>query len=381
MRGTFFLSEFELASCTKTMAKRMQEQERRKDRGKVKADDELGLTYLDKFFHCEQSDCVEKPGQHLVEEWSSTGKFVATEGGQEHLNFSEDSTSTRRLVASGNSEIEGKDEIWQDHLQTSKDGSPHLEKVFSIVRQRYGLSPRDEMKGLDVNAAIWRILCLTLFKLQNILAQTFRRIWDLPRINPRNHSNSCFKWLRSWSLTKLKSLELQRSIGGSLCGERRLCWLTELFSLKLQKTYVLSDSVLCLGGISDEPVGSWESRTTRFLETRYLKDVDRIEWEPMEFEAKNFEGFTTLGSPHEIQKTMTKSKCEPEQFQGRIIFISIYNDIDWGKTRKQRKLYCECSQSYWVCSKIHARTLVISGAWIGEDMVRNPSPQARWRMG
>ena len=31
-----------------------------------------------------------------------------------------------------------------------------------------------------------------------------------------------------------------------------------------------------------------------------------------------------------------------------------------GETRKQRKLYCECSQSYWVCSKIHARTLVVS---------------------
>ena len=27
-------------------------------------------------------------------------------------------------------------------------------------------------------------------------------------------------------------------------------------------------------------------------------------------------------------------------------------------------MYCECSQSYRVCSKIHARTLVVSRAWI-----------------
>ena len=38
-----------------------------------------------------------------------------------------------------------------------------MEKAFSIVRQRHGLSPRDEMKDLDVNAAIWIIfLSVTL---------------------------------------------------------------------------------------------------------------------------------------------------------------------------------------------------------------------------
>ena len=31
------------------------------------------------------------------------------------------------------------------------------EKVFSIVRQRYGRSPTDQMKDLDVNTAIWGI--------------------------------------------------------------------------------------------------------------------------------------------------------------------------------------------------------------------------------
>ena len=28
---------------------------------------------------------------------------------------------------------------------------------------------------------------------------------------------------------------------------------------------------------------------------------------------------------------MTKSKCEPEQFKGKIIFMPMYNDIDWTK--------------------------------------------------
>ena len=62
----------------------------------------------------------------------------------------------------------------------------------------------------------------------------------------------------------------------------------------LAKTYVFCDSVLCLGGIRDEPVEAWGSRIKWFWETRYLKDLDRIDGEPMEFEWKHFPGLTTL---------------------------------------------------------------------------------------
>ena len=69
------------------------------------------------------------------------------------------------------------------------------------------------------------------------------------------------------------------------------------------------------GRFSDEPVKARESKINWFLETRYLKDLDRIDGEPMEFEWTNFPGFTTLGILAEIQKMMVESKCEPEQFQ------------------------------------------------------------------
>ena len=74
-----------------------------------------------------------------------------------------------------------------------------------------------------------------------------------------------------------------------------------------------------------------ESRINWFLETGYLKDLDRIDGEPVELEWKNFQGFTTLGILDAIQKMMTEFKCELEHFQGRIIFMSMYNDIVWRK--------------------------------------------------
>ena len=60
--------------------------------------------------------------------------------------------------------------------------------------------------------------------------------------------------------------------------------------------------------------------------------MDRIDGEPMEFEWKNFPGSTTLGILDEIQRTMiSELKCDPEQFKGRVIFMSMYNDIEWTK--------------------------------------------------
>ena len=84
------------------------------------------------------------------------------------------------------------------------------------------------------------------------------------------------------------------------------------------------------GGISDEPAKAWRSRINGFLETRYIKDLDRIDGEPMEVEWI-FPGFTTLGIVDEIQKMRTEFKCERELFRGRIIFRSMYNDIVWTK--------------------------------------------------
>ena len=68
-----------------------------------------------------------------------------------------------------------------------------------------------------------------------------------------------------------------------------------------------------------------------------LKDVDRIDGEPMELEWKIFPGFSSLGILEEIQKLMTEFECEPEQFKGRIIFMSMCNDIVWGERGNTEK--------------------------------------------
>ena len=70
-----------------------------------------------------------------------TRRLVATGTNQDLLNFRECSESTRRLVAlmAKNSEsIDGNDAMWPHNFHISTAYVPHLKKVFSSVRQKFG---------------------------------------------------------------------------------------------------------------------------------------------------------------------------------------------------------------------------------------------------
>ena len=62
-----------------------------------------------------------------------------------------------------------------------------------------------------------------------------------------------------------------------------------------------------------------------------FKDMNRIDGMPTEFEWKMFPGIMTLGLLEKIQSLMRDLQCEPEHFIGRIIFMSMHNDIAWGE--------------------------------------------------
>ena len=57
------------------------------------------------------------------------------------------------------------------------------------------------------------------------------------------------------------------------------------------KVYVFSDSVLCLGRMGDDPVGSWKNKIQWYSDTNYFSELNRIDGQPMEFEWKIFPGF------------------------------------------------------------------------------------------
>ena len=74
-----------------------------------------------------------------------------------------------------------------------------------------------------------------------------------------------------------------------------------------------------------------------------MKDLNRIDGMPTEFEWNIFSGITTLGLLEKIQSAVKDLQCKPEHFRGRIIFMSMYNDIE--RKAKGNKEQCEYSQT------------------------------------
>ena len=75
---------------------------------------------------------------------------------------------------------------------------------------------------------------------------------------------------------------------------------------------------LCMGRQVDVVKSSSEHRV-----------LDRIDGEPMEFEWNIFPGFNTLQLCRKVQELLSRLSVTPEGFNGRIIFMSMFNDISW----------------------------------------------------
>ena len=59
----------------------------------------------------------------------------------------------------------------------------------------------------------------------------------------------------------------------------------------------------------------------------------------MEFEWNMFPGFNTLQLSQEVKELLLRLNETPENFIGRIIFMSMFNDISWGS--RDNKVECE----------------------------------------
>ena len=118
----------------------------------------------------------------------------------------------------------------------------------------------------------------------------------------------------------------------------------EVISLSHATFYVFSDSVLCLGKVNQNPTSKtvWERQLGWFKDSSQYRTLDTLDGEPMECEWDIFPEFTTLQLVREVQKLMSKMG-EPEQFQGRIIFMSMFNDIIWGYKDNETECIADCT--------------------------------------
>ena len=112
---------------------------------------------------------------------------------------------------------------------------------------------------------------------------------------------------------------------------RQLSLIGDETTINLQRTkvYVFSDSVLCLGKVHQHPESNeaWKKRIELITTSQSYRDFDGISGEPTEFEWNIFPGFTTLQLCGKVTDLLSRLREEPETFTGRILFMSMFNDI------------------------------------------------------
>ena len=102
-----------------------------------------------------------------------------------------------------------------------------------------------------------------------------------------------------------------------------------VINLQRTKVYVFSDSVLCLGKIHQHPESNqaWKKKIEGITTDQSYRDYDGINGEPTEFEWNIFPGFTTLQLCGKVNDLLSDLGETPETFTGRILFMSMFNDI------------------------------------------------------
>ena len=164
---------------------------------------------------------------------------------------------------------------------------------------------------------------------------------------------------------------------------KRLSLIGDETDINLQRTkvYVFSDSVLCLGNVLQHPDSNeaWKNRVAGIRSEKSYRDYDAINGEPTEFEWNIFPGFTTLQLCDEINDLLSDLGQTPETFTGRILFMSMFNDISCD--RKDNK--DECLANAGVVKVLARRFGIGQWSFIGPGSEKKwysseNSPQGAW---
>ena len=139
------------------------------------------------------------------------------------------------------------------------------------------------------------------------------------------------------------------------------------------KVFVFSDSVLCLGRVHQHPHSNeaWKDRIEGITTDKSYRDYDGINGEPTEFEWNIFPGFTTLQLCGKVTDLLSRLGEAPETFTGRILFMSMFNDISCDREGNKE----ECVANAKVV------TILARKFGIGQWSFIGPGSEKKWSSG
>ena len=125
---------------------------------------------------------------------------------------------------------------------------------------------------------------------------------------------------------------------------------------------------------------SWKDRIGWITTSQSYRDYDGISGEPTEFEWNIFPGFTTLQLYGKVTDLLSRLGETPETFTGRILFMSMFNDISCDKKDNEE----ECLANAKVVSIFAKKFGIGQWSFIGPGSekkwysMEENSPQGIW---
>ena len=154
---------------------------------------------------------------------------------------------------------------------------------------------------------------------------------------------------------------------------KQLSWVgdEEVISLSHAKVYVFSDSVLW--PLKDEPEPTIKYCLGRQVDvvqefTVIQKLGQNWRW-ANEIRVEYFPRIHHIAVQQQSPRVHVKKSEKPEEFTGRIIFMSMFNGISWGSQDSEQECELKRQLRFYLCEKIVTRKMVIPRTWVIKQVV------------
>ena len=225
--------------------------------------------------------------------------------------------------------VNHQEEADSETFVMGSDAAEFVNKVKDQVRNRQKRMSNVAESG-EEHSIIWRMFMATTLNAATFMGKNFSTIQSVFK----NHESLTLKQMFDVTAQLVNNQEEISCLDKILYGKNswtHLSLINDAVVINLQSTkvYVFSDSVLCLGKVLQhlECNEAWKNRVAGVRAERSYRDFEIVSGESTEFEWNIFPGFTSLQLCEKISDLLSSVEQTPESFTGRILFMSMFNDM------------------------------------------------------
>ena len=220
----------------------------------------------------------------------------------------------------------------------SLKSSSFLHRVNDRVRKMLDQSSKDAAQDSNKHSLIWRMFMSSTLEASVFMGKNY--LENLHSV--KNTGNNL-------SLKQMFDISEKLIVGQSdeIYGVNTINWEDsswkhlsfvgdeEIISLSHAKVYVFSDSVLCLGKMNQNAQSKLSGKTS-WRGSRVHHNTEL--WTQLMVSQWNSSGIFPrihhIAALQQSPRVLVKMSEEPEEFTGRIIFMSMFNDVSWVISRQ-----------------------------------------------